>query len=63
MKQMTVGAGAFERYGEITRQAAFLAEEERVVPRSTLCARIEPVYPKALGYLSEFPIEASAEVP
>jgi IS5 family transposase len=47
MKQMTLGAGAFERYSKTTRQAAFLAEMERVVPWSTLCALIEPVYPKA----------------
>jgi len=47
MKQMTLGAGAFERYSKTTRRAAFLAEMDCVVPWSTLCALIEPVYPKA----------------
>jgi IS5 family transposase len=47
MKQMTLGAGAFERYSKTTRRAAFLAEMERVIPWSALCALIEPVYPKA----------------
>src|SRR6201987_2042929 len=47
MKQMTLGAGVFERYSKTTRRAAFLAEMQRVVPWSTLCALIEPVYPKA----------------
>jgi IS5 family transposase len=47
MKQMTLSTGSFDRYGKTTRRAAFLAEMERVVPWSTLCALIEPVYPKA----------------
>lgn len=47
MKQMTLSAGGFERYGKTTRRAAFLAEMDRVVPWSALCALIEPVYPKA----------------
>ncbi len=46
MKQMTLAASGFERYGKTTRRAAFLAEMERVVPWSALCALIEPVYPK-----------------
>jgi IS5 family transposase len=46
MKQMTLAALGFERYGKTTRRAAFLAEMERVVPWSALCALIEPVYPK-----------------
>ena len=47
MKQMTLSAGGFDRYGKTTRRAAFLAEMDRVVPWSALCALIEPVYPKA----------------
>ena len=40
------GDGGFERYAETTRGAVFLAEMERVVPWSELCAVIEPFYPK-----------------
>ncbi len=47
MKQMTLSAGSFDRYGKTTRRAAFLAEMNRVVPWKQLCALIEPVYPKA----------------
>jgi len=47
MKQLTLSAGGFDRYGKTTRRAAFLAEMDRVVPWSALCALIEPVYPKA----------------
>ena len=47
MKQITLAAGGFERYGKTTRRAAFLADMERVVPWARLCALIEPVYPKA----------------
>ena len=47
MKQMTLSAGGFERYGKTTRRAAFLAEMNRVVPWAALCAVVEPVYPKA----------------
>jgi IS5 family transposase len=46
MKQMTLSAGGFERYGKTTRRAVFLAEMDRVVPWAALCALIEPVYPK-----------------
>ncbi|MGH8552955.1 MAG: IS5 family transposase [Methylococcales bacterium] len=46
MKQLTLAAGGFEKYGKTTRRAAFLAEMERVVPWAELCALIEPVYPK-----------------
>ena len=46
MKQLTLAAVGFERYAKTTRRAAFLAEMERVVPWSTLCALIEPFYPK-----------------
>ncbi len=43
MKQQTLVA--FEKFGKTTRRAQFLAEMERVVPWSELCAVIEPVYP------------------
>src|SRR5690242_9653462 len=46
MKQLTLAAVGFERYTKTTRRAAFLAEMERVVPWSALCALIEPFYPK-----------------
>lgn len=47
MKQITLSAGNFDRYSKTTRRAAFLAEMNRVVPWATLCALIEPFYPKA----------------
>jgi IS5 family transposase len=47
MKQLTLSAGGFDRYGKTTRRAAFLAEMDRVAPWSALCALIETVYPKA----------------
>jgi hypothetical protein len=40
------GGSGVERYAKTTRRAAFLAEMERVVPWSALCALIEPFYPK-----------------
>lgn len=46
MKQMSLGSGGFERYGKTTKRAAFLAEMDKVVPWSQLCALIEPHYPK-----------------
>jgi len=46
MKQMTLSASGFDRYGKTTRRAAFLAEMERVVPWRELCGLIEPFYPK-----------------
>ena len=47
MKQMTLSAGGFERYGKMTRRSVFLAEMNRVVPWSALYAVVEPHYPKA----------------
>jgi len=47
MKQMTLASSGFERYAKPTRRAAFLAEMDRVVPWTELCALIEPFYPKA----------------
>ncbi len=47
MKQMTLSASNFDRYSKTTRRAAFLAEMDRIVPWSALCALIEPAYPKA----------------
>lgn len=46
-KQMTLMSTGFEKYAKTTRRAQFLADMERVVPWSELCALIEPVYPKA----------------
>jgi IS5 family transposase len=46
MKQLSLATVGFERYARTTRRAAFLAEMERVVPWSALCAVIEPYYPK-----------------
>jgi len=46
MRQLSLATAGFERYGRTTRRAAFLAEMERVVPWSALCALIEPYYPK-----------------
>src|SRR5262250_1341950 len=46
MKQLTLATAGFERYAKTTRRAAFLAEMERIVPWSALCALIEPHYPK-----------------
>jgi transposase, IS5 family len=45
--QTTLASTGFEKYRKTTRRAQFLAEMDRVVPWRTLCARIEPVYPKA----------------
>jgi IS5 family transposase len=45
MQQLTLAAVGLERYAKTTRRAAFLAEMERVVPWSALCALIEPFYP------------------
>ena len=47
MKQMTLSATGFDRYGKTTRRAVFLAEMDRVVPWGELCALIKPFYPKA----------------
>jgi len=46
MKQLTLATVGFERYTKTTRRAVFLAEMERVVPWSALCALIEPFHPK-----------------
>src|SRR5438046_3015085 len=46
MKRLRLAAVGFERYAKTTRRATFLAEMERVVPWSALCALIEPFYPK-----------------
>lgn len=44
MKQQALTG--FEKYGKTTRRARFLAEMERLVPWSELCAVIEPGVPK-----------------
>ena len=46
MKQKTLATMGFDKYTKTTRRAAFLAEMQRVVPWSELCALIKPVYPK-----------------
>jgi IS5 family transposase len=46
-KQMSLNAEGFHRYAKRTRREVFLAEMERVVPWSALCALVAPVYPKA----------------
>ncbi len=45
MKSQTLSG--FERYGKTTKRAAFLAQMDKAVPWSDLCALIDPVYPKA----------------
>ena len=45
--QLTLAGTGFEQYTKTTRRAQFLAEMDRVVPWRELCARLEPVYPKA----------------
>jgi transposase, IS5 family len=47
MKQISLARGGFDQYSKITKRAAFLAEMDRVVPWTQLCALIEPHYPKA----------------
>ena len=46
MKQMSLARGGFDRYGKMTKRAAFLAEMERVIPWTELCALVDPHYPK-----------------
>jgi IS5 family transposase len=46
MKQKTLATLGFDKYTKTTRRAVFLAEMDRVVAWSELCALIEPVYPK-----------------
>jgi len=45
--QQSFATSGFERFGKVTRRARFLAEMDKVVPWTELCAVIEPVYPKA----------------
>lgn len=47
MKQMSLARGGFDRHAKTTKRAAFLADMDRVIPWSELCALIEPHYPKA----------------
>ncbi|KAF0190400.1 MAG: IS4 family transposase [Gammaproteobacteria bacterium] len=46
-KQMTLGTRGFEKYTRTTRREKFLAEMDRIVPWTELCALIAPHYPKA----------------
>ena len=43
----TQADGGFEAHRKATRRDVFLAEMDKVVPWSELCAVIEPFYPKA----------------
>jgi IS5 family transposase len=61
-KQMTLSGSGFEKYTKTTRRAQFLAEMERVVPWSELCALIEPVYPKGEGGRPTVPLERMLRV-
>jgi len=45
--QITLAGTGFDKYTKTTRRAQFLTEMDRVVPWRALCARIDPVYPKA----------------
>ncbi len=45
--QITLAGSGFDKYTKTTRRAQFLTEMDRVVPWRSLCARIDPVYPKA----------------
>ena len=49
MKQMTLASGGFEKHGKTTRRAQFLADMNRVVPWSNLCALIEPHYSRGVA--------------
>jgi transposase, IS5 family len=46
MRQMTLATVSFDKHAKATRRATFLAEMDRVVPWSDLCAVVEPFYPK-----------------
>ncbi len=61
-KQMTLSSSGFEKYAKTTRRARFLADMERVVPWSELCALIEPVYPKGEGGRPAVPLERMLRV-
>jgi IS5 family transposase len=64
MNQQTLAG--FEKYGKTTRRAPFLAEMEQVVPWKTLCALIEPFYPKGgngEGGRPPVPLERMLRIP
>ena len=59
LNKATSATPGFDRYSKPTRRAVFLAEMDRVVPWTQLCALIEPVYPKpATGTVA---VEAAAK--
>jgi len=60
MKPLMLAAVGFERYAKTTRRAVFLAEMDRVVPWSALCALIEPFYPKPCNGRPPIGIERTA---
>lgn len=45
-KQTTLSMTGFDRFGKPTRRELFLAEMDKIVPWSDLCAVVEPFYPK-----------------
>jgi len=57
---MTLAGSGFEKYAKTTRRAQFLAEMERVVPWSELCALLEPVYPP-IGRTSRMLVESAIQ--
>jgi IS5 family transposase len=63
MKQLTLATVGFERYAKTTRRAVFLAEMERVVPWSALCAVIEPFYLRIPGEVARESAMMSPTIP
>jgi len=58
MKQMTLAAAAgFAKHKKVTKRAEFLAQMDRVVPWTELCAIVEPAYPKAGAGRHPIPLE------
>lgn len=49
MRQQSLAENGFEKYRKPTRRERFLAEMERIIPWSELCAVIEPFYPRGEG--------------
>ena len=56
-KQMALMGSGFQKHSKTTRRAQFLADMERVVPWTELCALVEPVYPKGEGGRPAVPLE------
>ena len=43
-KQLSLGTTGFEKYTKATRREKFLAEMDRIIPWTELCALIAPRY-------------------